>query len=177
MQLKRLQAQHQKSLSSMIDDVNGGYLPEDLVLTATREEIEWVHSEPVYEIHPMQDCKDAGKKLLELIWVDTDKSVDPGHKTIRSRLCAGEYQTKKQGKIQRAFSASQLFFAMPPREAVKALVSLMMSVSWSNKGKPFEVETLRHQPSPLPRNSPETSYTSVFQQKIVRKLAKTNLAD
>ena len=105
MQLKRLPAQHQKSLSSMIDDVNGGYLPEDLVLTARREEIAWVHSEGVYEIVPMQDCKDAGKKLLELIWVDADKSVDPAHKTIRSRLCAWEYRTKKQGKIQRAFSS------------------------------------------------------------------------
>ena len=104
----------------------------------------------------MQGCKNAGKKLLELIWVDTDKSVDPAHKTIRSRLCAWEYKTKKQGKIQRAFPASQLFFSKPPIEAVKALVSITMSVSWSNKGKPFEVETLRHQPSPFPRNSPET---------------------
>ena len=54
------------------DDVNGGCLPEDLVLTARCEEIAWVHSEGVYEIVPMQDWKDAGKKLLELIWVDTD---------------------------------------------------------------------------------------------------------
>ena len=49
------------------DDVTGGYLPEDLVLTARREEIEWVHSEGVHEIVPMQDCKDASKKLSELI--------------------------------------------------------------------------------------------------------------
>ena len=49
------------------DDVNGGYLPEDLVLTARREEIEWVHSEGVTEIVPMQQCKVAGKKPLDLI--------------------------------------------------------------------------------------------------------------
>ena len=36
------------------DDVNG-YLPEDLVLTARREESEWVHSEGVHEIVPMQE--------------------------------------------------------------------------------------------------------------------------
>ena len=30
------------------DDVNGGYLPEDLVLAARREEIAWVHSEGVH---------------------------------------------------------------------------------------------------------------------------------
>ena len=38
------------------DDVNGGYLPEDLVLAARREEIDWVHSEGVCEIVPMQEC-------------------------------------------------------------------------------------------------------------------------
>ena len=117
------------------DDVNGGYLPEDLVLVARREEIDWVHSEGVYEIVPMRECRDADMKLLDLIWVDTDKSVDPTRKKIRSRLCAREYKTKKQGKIQRALSASQLFSAMPPLEAVKVRVSIMMSVSLSNKGK------------------------------------------
>ena len=39
------------------DDVNGGYLPEDLLLAAKREEIDWVHSEGVYEILPMQECR------------------------------------------------------------------------------------------------------------------------
>ena len=47
------------------DDVNGGYLPEDLVLAARREEIDWVHSEGVYEIVPVQECKDAGMKPLD----------------------------------------------------------------------------------------------------------------
>ena len=103
------------------DDVNGGYLPEDLVLSARREETDWVHSEGVYDIVPMQECKDACMKPLDLIWVDTDKSMDPTRKKIRSRLCAREYKTKKQGKIQRALPASQLFSAMPPLEAVACL--------------------------------------------------------
>ena len=122
------------------DDVNGGYLSEDLVLAARHEEIDWVHSEGVYEIVPMQECRDAGMKPLDLIWVDTDKSVDQTRKKIRSRLCAREHKTKKQGKIQRVPPASQLFSAMPPL-AVKVLVSIMMSVSVSNKGKPLK---LRH---------------------------------
>ena len=83
------------------DGVNGRYLPEDLVLAARREEIDWVHSEGVYEIVPIQECKDAGMKLLDLIWVDT------AHKKFRSRLCAREYKTKKQSKSQRALPASQ----------------------------------------------------------------------
>ena len=47
-----------------------GHLPEDLVLAARREEIDWVHSEGVYEIVPMQECRDAGMEPLDLIWVD-----------------------------------------------------------------------------------------------------------
>ena len=81
------------------DDVNGGYLPEALVLAARREEIDWVHSEGVYEIIPMQESKDAGKKPLDHIWVDTDKSVDPAHKKIRSRLCVKE-NTKRRSKVR-----------------------------------------------------------------------------
>ena len=78
-------------------------------------------------------------KPLDLIWVDTDKSVDPTREKIRSRLCAREYKTKKQGKIQRSLPASQLFSAMPLLEAVKVLVSIRMSVSLSNKGKPLKL--------------------------------------
>ena len=145
---------------------------EDLVLVVRRGEIGWVHSEGVYEIVPKQECKDAGMRLLDLIWVDTDKSVDPAHKKIRSRLCAREYKTKKQGKIQRAlptsqlFSAmppleavsfTQLFSAMPPLEAVKVLVSIMIDVGeLVEQRETIEVETLRHQQSTFPRNSPET---------------------
>ena len=53
-----------------------------------------MHSVGVHEIDPMQECEDAGKKLLDLIWVDTDKSVDPAHQINRSRLCAREYVTE-----------------------------------------------------------------------------------
>ena len=130
-----------KEGGSFWDDVNGGYLPEDLVLAARLEEIDWVLSEGVYEIVPMQECRDSGMKPLDLVFVDIDKSVDPTRKKIRSMLCARENKTKKQGKIQRALPASQLFSAMPPLEAVKVLVSIMTSVSLSNEGKPLK---LRH---------------------------------
>ena len=36
--------------------------------------------EVVNEIVPMQQCEDAGVKPLDLILVDTDKSVDPTRK-------------------------------------------------------------------------------------------------
>ena len=111
------------------------------MLAARRKGTPWVHSEGVCEIVPVQECKETSEKLLELIWVDTDTSVDPAQKKIRSRLGAREYETKKQGNIQRALLASQLFSAMPPLEAEKVLVSIMMSVNWSNKRKPLK---LRH---------------------------------
>ena len=99
----------------------------------------------------LRDCSD-------LIWVDTGKSVDPTRKNIRSRSCAREYKTKKQGKIHWALPASQLFFAMALLEAVKVLVSIMMSVSLSNKKETNEVETSRHQQNTFPRNTPETQW-------------------
>ena len=76
-------------------------MPENLVLAARRQEIACVHVEGVYDTVPMQGCKEADKKLLDLIWVDTDKSVDPAHKKIRLRLCARENETKKQGTFQK----------------------------------------------------------------------------
>ena len=67
------------------------------------------------------------------------ETVGPGLCKIRSRLCAREYKTKKLGKIQRAPLASPMFSAMPPLEAVKVLVLIMMSVGLSNKGKPLKL--------------------------------------
>ena len=75
------------------DEVNGGYLPEDLVL-ARREENAWVHSQGLCEIVPMQEGTDAGKKLLDLTWVDTGKSVDPVHNNIWSRPFVRENKTR-----------------------------------------------------------------------------------
>ena len=69
------------------DDVNGGFLPEDLVLAARRDTIARKHCEGVYHIVAMQECEDTGTNLLDLIWVDTHKFVDPVRKKIRPRLC------------------------------------------------------------------------------------------
>ena len=118
---------------------NCGYMPEGLVLAARREEVERVHSEGVYEMVQMQVCRDAGMQPLDLICVDTDKSVGPTRKNIRPRLCAREYNRRSKVTFHELNqTASQLFSAMPPLEAVKVIVSIMMSVSLSNKGKPLK---------------------------------------
>ena len=157
------------------DDVNGGYLPEDLMLAARREEIDWIHSEGVYEIVAMQECRDAGMKPLDLIWVDTDKSVDPTRKKIGSRLCARGHKTKKQGKIQRALPASQLF-SSPLLEAVKVLVSIMMSVSLSNKGTPLKLRHYDISRAHFQGAAKRFIYIKL-PQRIVRSMVRTMLAD
>ena len=125
----------------------------------------------------MQECKDADMKLLDLIWVETDNSVDPTRKKIRSMFCAREYKTQKQGKIQRTPPASQLSSAMPPLEAVNVLISIMMSVSLSNKGKPLYLRHYDISRAHFQGTAQRDSFTSNFPQRIVRSMAKTKLAD
>ena len=136
--------------------VNGGYLREDLVLAARREEIEWVHSEGVYELVPMQECKDAGMKPLDFIWVDTDISVDPKHKKIRSRLFARENNTNKQGKIQRTLPRFSVVLCTATSGSCEGACLNHDVGELVEQGETIEVETLRHQQSTFPRNSPET---------------------
>ena len=93
-------------------------------------------------------------KPLDLIWVDTDKSVDPTHKKNRSRLCAREYKTKKQGKIQRVLPASQ-FFSATSRSCEGACLNLDVGEFVEQK-ETIEVETQRHQQSTFPWDSSET---------------------
>ena len=69
--------------------------------------------------------------------------------------------TRIGNELMRIFLLMRVLFvtvgsAMPLLEAVKVLVSIMMSVSVSNKRETIEVETLRHQQSTFPRKSPET---------------------
>ena len=73
--------------------VDDGHVQEDLLLR--REEIDWVHSEGVYQIVPMKQCKVAGMKPSDLILVLTDKSVHPICKKIRSRLWPREYKNEE----------------------------------------------------------------------------------
>ena len=127
---------------------------KDPVLTARREEVARVHSEGFYETVPMQDCKDAGEKLLELIWVDADKSVDPAHKKILSRLCAREYTTK-QGNIQSLTSFSVVLWNVTSRICEGACLNHDVS-EFVEQRETIEVETLRHQQSTFSRNSPES---------------------
>ena len=146
-----------KEGGSFWDDVNGGFLPDDLALAARREEFGWVHSEGVYEKVPMQECRDAVMIPLDLIWVDTDKSVDPTRKEIRLKLCAIEHKTKKKSKIQRALPASQCSLQCHPSKCEGAGLNHDVG-GFIQHRETIEVGTLRHRTGTFPRNSPETIY-------------------
>ena len=65
--------------------------------------------------------------------------MDPTRK--KDRGCVQEI-TKRRSKVRfNELYASQLFSAVPPLEAMKVLVSIKMSMSVSDKGKPLK---LRH---------------------------------
>ena len=90
----------------------------------------------------MQECRDAGMKLLDLIWW-TQTSLWIRHARKFDRGCVQEkHKTKKQGKIQRALPISQLFSAMSPLEAVKVLVLNHDVGEFVKQRETIEVETL-----------------------------------
>ena len=84
----------------------------------------------------------------------TDKSVDPAHKKIRSRLWQG-IQDEEARHDSKSLSCFSVVLSNATTEAVKALVSIMMSVSWSNKGRPLKLRHHHISRAPFKR-SPET---------------------
>ena len=82
---------------------------------------------------------------------------------------------RSKAKFKELFT-SQSFSAMPTIEAMNDCLNLDVCELVGQK-ETIEVETLRHQPSTFPRNNSPETYTSVFQLKIVRNMAKTKLSD
>ena len=97
------------------DSVNGGWLPRREVHEARMEEMEYVRKMNVYSRVPWDESKRVtGRNPIKLRWVDTRKSTGE----IRSRLVAKEY---------RIDSRPEMFSATPPLEAMKLLISIIVS--------------------------------------------------
>ena len=110
------------------DDVNGGFLPEGLVLGARREENDWVHSEGL---------RDRSNARVEGCGHETVGPDFGGHRQVRGF-------DPQDNSIEVVCKNTKRFLncsALPLLEAVKVLVSIMMLVSFSNKRKPLK---LRH---------------------------------
>ena len=72
--------------------------------------------------------EETGRPPIKLKWVDTNKG-DDARPNYRSRLVVKEIKAKKGPDEQ--LSASEVFSAMPPLEAMRSLVSLM--VTWTRE--------------------------------------------
>ena len=103
------------------------------MLAARREEIDWVHSEGVYEIVPMETVGSDLGGHGQVCGPDTQEmSIET--------VCQGIGNTRRRSKV-RFNELHQLLSCSLQCHLLKVLVSIMMSVSLSNKGKPLK---LRH---------------------------------
>ena len=149
------------------DDVNGAYLPEDLVLAARREEIDWVHSEGVYEIVPMQECRDTGMKRWTWFGL-THTSLWTRHARKFDRSCVQE-KTKRRSKV-RFNELCQLLNCSLQCHLSK--LRRCLSQSWCR----WVCRTKRNHWSwgtttsaeGISKEQPRDSFTSDFPQRIVR---------
>ena len=94
-----------------------------------------------------QVARDAGEKPLDLLWVGTDKGVDPSVRKIHWRRCVREFKTKKQGKVQRSLPASQLFCSEATTVVAEGSI-VTHSQRWPEQTRTsFDADTLGHQSS------------------------------
>ena len=81
------------------DDVNGGYLPENLVLGARREEVDWVDSEGFYEIVTMQECKRRRHETVRPDLSGHRQVCGSRHAREFDRICVRE-NSKRRSKVR-----------------------------------------------------------------------------
>ena len=111
------------------DDVNGGWLPPHLVIAARGEELGWVHERKVYEEVDEEQCwQETNRPPISLRWVDTNKGTEDQPR-IRSRIVVRELACKTQW-----MEAAELFSAMPPLEALKLMMSILVGRGRTTRG-------------------------------------------
>ena len=125
------------------------------MLTARRAEIERVHSEGVYEIFLIRDCKDAPKKLLVLIWVDTDKSGSRAQENSIETVCQGIQNEEAMQDSKSSTRFSVVLCNATSLSCEGACVNHDVG-EFVKQLEAIEVEKPRHRQSTFRRNSPET---------------------
>lgn len=125
-------ALHQLGL--FYDNITGEELEPEAVMQARAVEIDWVRSINLYDKVPRAEALSRGHKPLPVRWVDVDKG-DYLKPNIRSRLVGKELKAKTKD----ALLAHELFSATPPWEAVKSLLSLMVTDGVAKDGEELEL--------------------------------------
>ena len=104
------------------DDINGGWLDATRVRAARKEELDWMESRKVMMAVPELECKQKQGRPLTLKWLDT---VKPDGR-YRSRLVVRE--VKRAKRPEERLDPQDVFSSMPPIEALKMLLSEVMTV-------------------------------------------------
>ncbi|CAE7031422.1 unnamed protein product [Symbiodinium sp. CCMP2592] len=113
------------------DSNTGAELDLEKVAAARKEELEWVRKQDLYEKVPEEQAKAAGKMPITMKWVDRNKG-DNERPNYRSRLVCREVKRAKNAEFIPEFAS---FSAMPPLEAVKLLLSLMVTLKVAKKSR------------------------------------------
>ena len=95
------------------DDVKGGPLPVALVKKARETEIQYLMKREVYRVAQKEEARKAGKRVLRLKWIDTDKG-DMSARNVRSRLVCTEVRRR---------GSDAIFAATPPLDSMKAILT------------------------------------------------------
>ena len=114
------------------DDVRGGWLDAGKVKAARKVELEWMMARGVFEVVELDEAyRQWGRKPIPLRWVDTNKG-DEQKENYRSRLVVKE--VKRAKAPEERMSTIELFSSTPPLEAVRLLLSLMVTERTSRRG-------------------------------------------
>ena len=116
------------------DSVTGTLLDPVKVWEAREEEMKWVKKQQLWDVVDESLCwEETGKPPVTLKWVDRSKS-DAVNPMYRSRLVVREIK-----KASKPLEEHESYSAMPPLEALKALLSIMTSKRVSTKGKRYKL--------------------------------------
>ena len=111
------------------DSVNGGYLETNRVRAARQEEVDWVRKSDLFGAVPRPE---ATHTPIDLKWVDTNKG-DGLNPNYRSRLVLRDIKARK--KESEKMPMKDLFSSMPPLEAIRLFVSILMSQRVNRLGR------------------------------------------
>ncbi|CAK0861016.1 unnamed protein product, partial [Prorocentrum cordatum] len=104
-----------------IDDLTGEILDSEGARAARQEELDWCRGGQVWKKVPRREMLENDKNAVTLQWIDTNKG-DRTQPRYRSRLVAREI--KKAMRSEDRPDQAELFSAMPPLEAFKAMVTI-----------------------------------------------------
>ena len=109
------------------DDVKGGHLDREKVITARQLEMVYFKRMGVYRKVPRQEAKDAGVRVITTKWIDTNKGSD-SEPNYRSRLVARELNLSER---------PDLFAATLPLESLRYTISRCASAQ--NRQRPHRL--------------------------------------